>query len=256
MTAVTRPFCDSIDRVRGHAPQAVLIPNGTFASFFTAADADGRARRALGVPDDKFLLTFAGTLGIAQALPSAIAAAELLAPDNVHLAFIGEGPIKGLLEENVAQRGLSNVSFHDQVALDEIPPYLAASDALLVTLSGHPTFEDFVPSKLIDFMATGRPVVLSAAGEAAALVEHSGGGIVAPPENAEALANAVRRLLSKPDQVRELGRCGQEFARLRMRDAQAERLEQVLLHAAKRREYQATADAGAMVEAPARRWAA
>ncbi len=80
-----------------------------------------------------------------------------------------------------SEKGLSNVHFHPQVPLDEIPPILAASDALLVPLSGHPTFEQFVPSKMVDFMATGKPVILSAAGESARILERAGAGSSSGP---------------------------------------------------------------------------
>ena len=106
---------------------------------------------------------------------------------------------------------------------------LAASDALLVPLSAHPTFEQFVPSKMIDYMAAGRPVVLSAAGEAARILERSGGGIVVPPESPDALARAVRWLAEHPEEAAEMGRRGRQFAARRLRSVQAERLEQVLL---------------------------
>ena len=121
--------------------------------------------------------------------------------------------------------------FHPQVPLEEVPPLLAASDVLLVPLSGHPTFADFVPSKLIDFMATGHPVVVSVAGEAAALVERVGGGVVVPPEDPRALVDAIRWLAAHPKLAQEMGKRGQAFAARRLRSVQAERLEQVLDHA-------------------------
>ena len=56
-------------------------------------DGDGGVARELGVADDEFLVTFAGTLGIAQALPSVLDAAALLG-DDVEFAFVGDGPMK------------------------------------------------------------------------------------------------------------------------------------------------------------------
>jgi glycosyltransferase involved in cell wall biosynthesis len=127
------------------------------------------------------------------------------------------------------ERGLDNVSFHPQVPLEQIVGVLAASDALLVPLSAHPTFETFVPSKVIDYLATGKPVLLSAQGESARLLERSGGGIVVPPEDPERLAEAVRWLQAHPEQRAEMGRHGREFARTRLRSSYAERLEELLL---------------------------
>jgi glycosyltransferase involved in cell wall biosynthesis len=225
VTAVTRPFCKHVDRIRGAPPSTVLLPNGTLPQFFV--DGDTGSNR-LGVPDDRFLVTFAGILGIAQALPSAVEAAALL-KGSADIAFVGDGPMKDTVAGLAAEKELENVHFHPQVSAEAIPPILAASDALLVPLSGHPTFEQFVPSKMIDFMATGKPVVLSAAGESARILETSGAGVVVAPESPVELASAIRWLAEHPAEAAEMGRRGREFAAGRLRSVQAERLEQLLL---------------------------
>jgi glycosyltransferase involved in cell wall biosynthesis len=227
VVAVTKPFCDHIDTFRGARPRSVMIPNGTIELFFDVGQ-DLGARSSLGVPDDAFLVTFAGTHGIAQALPAVLDAAGAV-NGRIHFAFVGEGPVKEQLQQRASQAGLANVHFHPQVPITEIPAILAASDALLVPLSAHPVFADFVPSKMIDFMATGKPVVLSARGEAARLLDQAAGGLVVPPEDPQALATSVEWLMNNPAEARALAERGREFARGRLRAVQAERLEQVLL---------------------------
>lgn len=223
IAAVTRPFCEHIDALRRRAPATAMIPNGTLELFFENGRGD---RNRLGVPDGRFLATFAGTHGIAQGLPAILDAAEL-APD-ISFAFVGDGPLKSLLSRTAASRELGNVSFHPQVPLEEMPPILFGSDALLVPLSSHETFAKFVPSKMIDFLASGRPVVLAAAGEPARLLSASGGGIAVPPEDPAALARAIRWLVEHPAEAERMGRAGSAFARRRLREVQAERLEQLL----------------------------
>jgi glycosyltransferase involved in cell wall biosynthesis len=223
VVAVTRPFCDHVDQIRGRGPATVLIPNGTLDYFL---EPDGGDR--LGVPPGEFLVTFAGTHGIAQALPSVLDAAQLVAGDDVAFSFVGEGPVKDLLIRDARARGLDNVHFHAQVPLERIPPVLGASDALLVPLSAHPVFVDFVPSKMVDFMATGKPVLLAANGEAARILHRAGAGLVVPPEDPVALADAVRWLAEHPGDAAEMGERGRDFARRRLRSTQSERLEAVL----------------------------
>ena len=226
VTAVTRPFCEHIDAIRDEGPPTVLLPNGTIEQFFVNGDAGDEHR--LGVDRARFLATFAGTLGIAQALPTLIDAAALLDGD-ADIALIGDGPMKDSLVALAGERGVENVHFHPQVPLDDIPSVLAASDALLVPLSAHPTFQQFVPSKLTDYMATGKPVVVSAAGEAARILEHAGGGIAVPPEDGAALAAAILELARDPGRAAAMGARGRAFAAQRLRSQQAARLEQVLL---------------------------
>ena len=226
VTAVTRPFCEHVDRIRDAPPATTLLPNGTLPQFFVDGARDPAHR--FGVGTDHFLVTFAGILGIAQALPSAIEAAEQL-NGSADIAFVGDGPMRDIVAGLASEKGLSNVHFHPQVPLDEIPPILAASDALLVPLSGHPTFEQFVPSKMIDFMATGKPVILSAAGESARILERAGAGVVVRPESPADLAAAIRWLAEHPAEAAAMGKRGREFAAARLRSVQAERLEQLLL---------------------------
>ncbi len=232
VTAVTQPFCDHIDATRGREPHTVLVPNGTLDLFFEEVDSLD-ARERLGVRDGHALVTFAGTLGIAQALPSVLDAA-CLSGDDIRWALVGDGPMRERLLHGAKKRELTNVHFHPQVSLDEVPPLLAASDILLVTLAAHPTFADFVPSKLVDFMATGKPVLLSAAGESARLLEAAGGGIAVAPEDPQALVDAARWLVAHPEEAADMGRRGRAFARSRLRSVQAARLEQLLLELARR----------------------
>jgi glycosyltransferase involved in cell wall biosynthesis len=225
VTTVTRPFCDHIDSFRSEGSGSVLLPNGTLDHFFV--DSGGAGRRELGVPADRFLVTFAGMHGIAQGLPSVLDSAERL-NGGTQIAFVGDGPLKEQLITSAQSRGIDNVSFHPQVSLERIPAILSASDALLVPLSGHPTFRQFVPSKMIDCMATGRPVILSAVGESVRLLKRAQAGIAVAPEDPVALADAIAWLRDHPEEGRRMGERGRQFARLRLRSVQAERLEQVL----------------------------
>ncbi|MGN6799134.1 MAG: glycosyltransferase [Gaiellaceae bacterium] len=226
VTAVTEPFLEHIDRHRGRRSPAQFLPNGTLDVFFDI-EASAAARAELGVSPESFVVMFAGTLGIAQALPSVLQAAELV-PDGVEFVFVGDGPVRDQLVRKADSKGIRNVHFHPQVALADVPPLLAAADALLVTLSANETFRDFVPSKLIDFMASGRPVVLSAAGEAAALLEDADGGLVVPPEDPAALAAAIEKLMANPEEAGRLAHNAREAVRPRLRSAQAAQLEQIL----------------------------
>jgi glycosyltransferase involved in cell wall biosynthesis len=232
VTAVTKPFCDHIDSIRRHGPQTVLLPNGTLELFFEDVDPED-ARQRLGARDGASLVTFAGTLGIAQALPTVLDAARL-SGDGVQWALVGDGPMRSLLLQGVKKRSLTNLHFHPQVPLEQVPPLLASSDALLVTLAAHPTFTAFVPSKLIDFMAVGKPVLLAAAGESARLLESAGGGISVAPEDPQALADAARWIASHPEEAAAMGRRGRAFARGRLRGVQAARLERLLVDLARR----------------------
>jgi glycosyltransferase involved in cell wall biosynthesis len=242
VVAVTRPFCEHIDTWREGKPRTALIPNGTLERFFD--DVEPVDRVTLGTDESRFLVTFAGTLGIAQALPSVLEAAAQ-SNGRLHYALVGEGPLKQRLMEDAASARLDNVSFVDALPPDRIAPVLRGSDALLVSLSAHPLFRDFIPSKLLDYMASGRPIILAAAGESAQLLERADAGIVVEPEKPAELAAAARWLADHPEDAAAMGRRGREFARRRLRTREAERLEAVLLDVTRRSSRPASASAAA-----------
>jgi putative colanic acid biosynthesis glycosyltransferase WcaI len=75
-----------------------------------------------------------------------------------------------------------------------------------VLLRDRPIFRGALPTKMFEAMAAARPVVLSARGEAAELIERDGAGVAVPPENARALAEALTELAADPARREELGR--------------------------------------------------
>jgi glycosyltransferase involved in cell wall biosynthesis len=94
-----------------------------------------------------------------------------------------------------------------------VPGLLAACDALLVMLRDDPLFGVTIPSKVYEYMAAGKPVLCSVAGECAALVAAAGAGVAVAPSNGLALAEAIRQLSCDPDTARALGESGASWVR-------------------------------------------
>ena len=91
---------------------------------------------------------------------------------------------------------------------------MAAADALLVNLHRDPLFEITIPSKTQAYLAAGRPVIMGVPGDASALVEKSGGGMIVEPENAVSIASAIRHLSQLPQEERyQLGRRARDYYR-------------------------------------------
>ncbi len=111
---------------------------------------------------------------------------------------------------------------------------LRASDALLVSLSADPVLASFVPTKLFDFCALGRPVLVAANGEPHRLVEEADAGVPVPAGVPDALAAAVRALRADPERGRELSQAGRRFASANLRSQQIEHLERILMAVAAR----------------------
>jgi glycosyltransferase involved in cell wall biosynthesis len=187
-----------------------VIPNGIDPQVFVPGVRANAVRRELGW-DDRFVALYLGTLGMAHGLETVLDVAEALSDDQRFLfALVGEGAEKARLKAVAAERRLVNVQFHDQQPKHRVPEIYAACDLGLVTLRDRPLFRAVLPSKIFELMACERPILISVGGEARRLVEESGGGLYVPPEDAPAMAAAVRRLAADFD-LAALGRAGRRF---------------------------------------------
>ena len=144
-------------------------------------------------------------------------AAERLGDADARFVLVGDGPVAEHLRAERASRGLSNLEIRSSVPVDEVGRFLQDCDALLVPLRAHPLLADFIPSKLYDAMAVGRPVIVAAPGEPAALVREHGCGLEVTPEDGGELAAAVTTLATDPQLAERLGAAGRAAARLYVR---------------------------------------
>ena len=139
------------------------------------------------------------------------AAERLRADPDVVLLLIGDGMEKPRLRDEVRRRGLENVRFVDSVPKCAIGDYINASDVCTAVLQANDTFKTVYPNKLFDYMTCARPILLGIDGAARRLVEESGAGVFAEPENPDALAARVRELKADPDRCEAMGRAGRRF---------------------------------------------
>jgi glycosyltransferase involved in cell wall biosynthesis len=188
------------------------IPNGADVDFWTERG-EGRAlRQRLGF-EGQFVALYIGAHGISQGLTSVIdAATRLRDRRDIRFVFVGEGADKEKLVAHVARESLTNVSFFEPVGKEEVRAFYSMSDACLVPLRDIPLFETFIPSKMFEILSMERPIVGAVKGEAARILEDSGGALVVAPENAEALANGIERLASLSAEERAaMGARGRQF---------------------------------------------
>jgi colanic acid biosynthesis glycosyl transferase WcaI len=216
VTATTRPFCKYID-ARAHGLRTLHLPNGALDELVSSPE-----RQPPGGP--RFRLGYVGNFGIAQGLSIVLDAAERLAGDPVQLMLVGGGPLESELRRQIRERRLSNVELRPAVSTHEVGELLLSCNALLIPLANHPLLADFMPSKLYDAMAVGRPVIVAANGEAPAFVAEHGFGLVVPPEDGTALAAAVRELARDPARAAKLGSAGKARAPSYARSRQADRM--------------------------------
>ncbi len=191
VTATTQPFCRHIDALAGRSV-AVHIPNGGLDQLVALPDRPPPS-------DASFRVGYFGNFGIAQGLGIVLDAAQLLADEPVEFRLAGGGPLEPQLRRRIAELGLTNVRLEPSVPTDRVGQLMLDCHALLIPLRDHPLLSDFIPSKLYDAMAVGRPAIVATRGEAAAFVVEHGFGVVVPPEDGVALAAVLRRFAKEPE---------------------------------------------------------
>lgn len=201
VTAVTRGFCEAVRQRSRESLPVEMITNGTVCATFDVATPVPELRGKWNLPAEKFIIGYAGNLGLLQGLPHVLEAAARMQSSHpdVHFVLVGDGPIRDQLVEAARAKGLANLEIRDKVTLAEAAEYMAASDALLVPLVANPILAMWHPSKLFDTMAAGRAMLLSVPGEARAIMEEARCGVFYEPESATGLVQAIQELRADPD---------------------------------------------------------
>ena len=188
-----------------------VIRNGVDLEAFAPGPKPVELARRLGL-EGKFVAAYVGTIGMAHGLDVLLAAAEHLR-DRGNLAFVlvGTGAERARLEQEAKRRGLDRVIFVGPVDKAEVKRYWRLCDVALVLLKDAPVFHHVIPSKIFEAMGTGRPIVLGVRGESEELLKEAGAGIAIPPENSQALAEGILRIMDSPALCRDMGASGRRF---------------------------------------------
>ena len=142
--------------------------------------------------------------------------------------ILGDGPERQRLEIDIRKSGLEERVFLRGAATQQqtLEAYRRASLFVLPCRVAADGDRDGIPNVLVEAMAVGTPVISTPVGAVPELVEDGVTGCLVPPENAEALAEAIRRLLPDPAMRRALAAAG--LARVRTDfDLGADRVRQI-----------------------------
>lgn len=193
------------------AAKITLVPNGVDPRMFNP-NAHGESLRREWEVEEKFVVMYAGALGLANDIPTLLrAAARLRDEPQIHFVLVGDGKERAGLESLAQQLQLSNVSFVGPHSKSEMETVLAASDACVAILQDRPMLRTTYPNKVFDYMAAARPTILAIDGVIRQVIEAAGGGIFVPPGDDESLAEAVRTLYRNPAGATEMGIAARQY---------------------------------------------
>lgn len=210
---VTEGFAESIVAQGTPATKVSVVTNGADVGEFGAdvTKAALKIRRDLRL-ESRFVVAYVGAHGVSQGLLALLDVASLLrGTEDVHFLFIGDGAEKSALSAACQDLGLTNVTLLPQQPAASIREYYGAADVCLVPLRDVPLFDSFLPSKMFEIMAAGRPIIGSVRGEARRILTASGAALLADPERSDQIAAAVLELRGSPRRRAEMSSAGRKF---------------------------------------------
>jgi glycosyltransferase involved in cell wall biosynthesis len=207
----------------GSARKVRVIPNWVDTEFIRPGERMNGFRQdhRLG---DAFVVSFAGVLGYSQDLDVVLEAARILRSSDAQnqgrkregrilFLIVGDGVEKARLQAKAREMALDNVRFLPMQPWNRYPAVLQASDVCLATLHAE-VRTPVVPSKILSIMAAGRPVVaaMNLDGDGPQLITDARCGLCVPPEDPQALAEAILQLYYNASLRDEFGRNGRRYA--------------------------------------------
>jgi glycosyltransferase involved in cell wall biosynthesis len=183
------------------------------------------------IDDDKINITFAGNVGVAQGLEILPLIGQKVKEDNLKIRFniVGNGRYLETLITEVKNKDLQEFfSFIDPVPPTEIAEIFSASDFSLVCLQKNDIFSMTIPAKLQSSMACGKPILLSASGEAQDIVKQANCGFVSNAGDYERLVQNIKKI-EKLDKSK-IDRLGENSRRYFEDNFEKEKLLEVMDH--------------------------
>jgi colanic acid biosynthesis glycosyl transferase WcaI len=201
-------------KAKGVAPERVVhFPNWVDISGIAPLTVPSAYRAELGLAPSAVVALYSGNMGNKQGLEILAEVAQLLQGDpRIQFVFGGNG--SGRADLQVRCAGLPNVRFLDLQPLERLNDWLGLADVHL--LPQRADAADLVmPSKLTGMLASGRAVLATALPETElgrVVMQDAACGVVVPPEDPVAMAEALRALVTDPARRAELGANGRRYA--------------------------------------------
>lgn len=213
VSAISPRMVDALERKGVARERLMLFPNWVDTSRIFPLSGSSALRRELGIPDDRCIVLYSGSMGRKQGLEHVIAAARELQSASARsplFVLAGAGPGRGELER--AAQGLPNVTLLPLQPDERFNEFLNIGDIHL--LPQRRDADDLVmPSKLGAMLAVGKPVIATVPPTSQIALILGEAGVIVPPEDPLALAAAIRDLASDAVRRRPMGAAALRVAR-------------------------------------------
>jgi glycosyltransferase involved in cell wall biosynthesis len=183
--------------------------------------------------ENKLVFMYHGIMPPNRGLENMIHAASQLKEEKerIHFIFLGDGALRKELKVLVSNLQCTDmVTFVDSVPHAEVRHYLAAIDVGVIPLPARIEWRVSSPIKLMEYLATGKPVVLTDIEAHVNVVKNEPFGYFYPAEQPGHMVDAIKKVLSSQDQLKAQGALGTQLIKSHYTwQSQAKRLE-LFLH--------------------------
>lgn len=214
---VTDAFNTYIKKIIHPDRKTCVVKNSVNSDFFNPNKVDFELLKKFKKShslEDKFVVSYVGTHGMAHNLKTLLNAARILSNQkDIVFLLIGDGAEKDELIKMKAEFSLNNVLMLSQLPKHQMPIVIAASDVSIVHLKRDKAFEKVIPSKIFESMSMGKPIILGVKGEAAKIINQSKAGVCIDPENHLEMANAILAIKSDMVGYKKMSYSGMSFVR-------------------------------------------
>ena len=214
ITVVSQPLKEELIEKGIPADKIVVNSNGVDVEKFHPC-VDGMNVRARYKLHGKTVIGFTGTFSHWHGIPTLASSLKPIIEGNknVHFLLIGDGPLRGMLEEKIETEKLGRyVTFTGKILHDDVPKFLAACDVLVSPHNPQADGQEFFgsPTKLFEYMAMGKGIVASNLGQIGEVLEHNYSAYLFEPGNADEFTKGVLALSRNRELRYRLGKAARK----------------------------------------------
>jgi glycosyltransferase involved in cell wall biosynthesis len=199
---------------RGVDPgKVIIVPNGVSEEFLRPLpDDQGKLKESLGIEPGQHVVGLVSSLVAHEGIGTLLEAVKILNERGVRTRalIVGDGPERPALQRQAAALGIDAI-FPGRVPMSQVRAYHAVLDVFVVPRTPDRVCQLVTPLKPVEAMASGLPVVVSGVRALSEIVNDKVTGLLSPPLDPAALADALSELLGSADLRAKLGANAREW---------------------------------------------
>ena len=211
VTVVTEGLREYVESRGISSTKIVRVPGGVTGDFFKSR---GKSKRDLGISDSDYVIMYTGNFNAWQGIDILINTAKIVVERNDSVKFVLVGNTSHEKYAKLAEGlGLSSFFiFTGQKRREELPDFLQIADVLVLPRPDLAITKYGFPSKLPEYMASGKPVIATDVGDHHLLVKNMATGLLVPPHVKE-IAEAILYLIKDDSLGKRLGAAARHFVK-------------------------------------------